>query len=127
MAAPAPPTNMATQLRVARAARGWTQQQLAEAAGLAQADVSRIERGLSNPTIRTVERLLGVLGDGVSIPVRTSHQRPRGIQGVLRPVHHRDEALAVEWLVEAFLSRGAVTMLAGAPGSGKSLLAQSLA
>lgn len=122
-------TNLPAQLRVARAAHGWTQQQLAEAAGIAQADISRIERGLTNPTIRTVERLFGVLGPGAPAPtpVRTSHRRPPEIRGVLRPVCHSDEAPAVEWLVEGFLSRGAVTMLAGAPGSGKSLLAQSLA
>ncbi len=120
-------TNMPAQLRVARAAQGWTQQQLAEAAGIAQADVSRIERGLSNPTIRTVERLFGVLGKGVPTPVRSRHRRPRGARGVLRPVCHSDEAPVVEWLVEEFLSRGAVTLLAGAPGSGKSLLAQSIA
>jgi len=120
-------TNVPARLRVARAARGWTQKQLAEAAGIAQADVSRIERGLTNPTIRTVERLFGVLGQGVPAPVRSRHRRPRGARGVLRPVCHSDEAPAVEWLVEEFLSRGAVTMLAGAPGSGKSLLAQSIA
>src|SRR2546421_2333517 len=118
-------TNVPAQLRVARAAQGWTQQQLAEAAGIAQADVSRIERGLSNPTIRTVERLFRVLGHGVPAPVRTRRRRPRGARGVLRPVCHSDEAPAVEWLVEEFLSRGAVTLLAGAPGSGESLLAPS--
>jgi len=119
-------TNLPVQLRIARAAQGWTQQQLAEAAGIAQADISRIERGLTNPTIRTVERLFGVLGHGGPASVRNGHRRQE-TRGVLRPVCHSDEAPAVEWLVEGFLSRGAVTMLAGAPGSGKSLLAQSIA
>jgi ribosome-binding protein aMBF1 (putative translation factor) len=45
-----------------RLAAGLTQQQLASASGVAQADISRIERGQSNPTAETLEALAGPLG-----------------------------------------------------------------
>jgi ribosome-binding protein aMBF1 (putative translation factor) len=45
-----------------RLAAGLTQQQLAGASGVAQADISRIERGQANPTADTLEALAGPLG-----------------------------------------------------------------
>lgn len=45
-----------------RLAAGLTQQQLASASGIAQADISRIERGQSNPTAETLAALAGPLG-----------------------------------------------------------------
>jgi ribosome-binding protein aMBF1 (putative translation factor) len=44
-----------------RLARGWTQTELAERSGIDQADISRIERGLSNATEGTLGRLAEVL------------------------------------------------------------------
>jgi ribosome-binding protein aMBF1 (putative translation factor) len=45
-----------------RVAAGLTQQQLAQVSGVAQADISRIERGQSNPTTETLEALGKPLG-----------------------------------------------------------------
>ncbi|MGA2929622.1 MAG: helix-turn-helix transcriptional regulator [Solirubrobacteraceae bacterium] len=45
-----------------RLAAGLTQQQLASVSGVAQADISRIERGQANPTAETLEALAGPLG-----------------------------------------------------------------
>jgi transcriptional regulator with XRE-family HTH domain len=45
-----------------RRAAGFTQQQLAAASGIGQADISRIERGQSNPTAETLQALAGPLG-----------------------------------------------------------------
>jgi len=45
-----------------RLAAGLTQQQLAAASGIAQADISRIERGQANPTTETLEALAVPLG-----------------------------------------------------------------
>ena len=45
-----------------RVAAGLTQQQLADASGIAQADISRIERGQGNPTTETLEALARPLG-----------------------------------------------------------------
>lgn len=41
---------------------GMGQEELAKAIGTSQARISRIERGLDNPTLQTLERLKDVLG-----------------------------------------------------------------
>jgi ribosome-binding protein aMBF1 (putative translation factor) len=54
-----------------RQAAGLSQQQLAAASGIAQADISRIERGQINPTAATLESLgtpLGVTLDYIPAP-----------------------------------------------------------
>jgi len=50
------------QFHDARVARGLTQRQLSEMAGVPQADISRIERGGGNPTEATLQRLARALG-----------------------------------------------------------------
>lgn len=40
-----------------RERRGLTQQQLAEITGIQQADISRLENGTGNPSLRTLKRL----------------------------------------------------------------------
>jgi len=49
-------------VRAARLARGWSQEQLSEAAGLDRTYVSSLERGLRNPTLTTQQRLAKALG-----------------------------------------------------------------
>lgn len=59
-----------TKVLQQRLAVGLTQQQLAAASGIAQADISRIEHGRANPTTDTLEALgrpLGVTLDLVSL------------------------------------------------------------
>jgi transcriptional regulator with XRE-family HTH domain len=51
-----------TLLRTARRRASLTQTQLAERAGLSQAEVARLERAGSNPTAVTLERLLRATG-----------------------------------------------------------------
>jgi HTH-type transcriptional regulator / antitoxin HipB len=48
-------------VREARKARGWTQEELAHEAGLAPVQVSRIERGAREIRLTTLLRLLAVL------------------------------------------------------------------
>lgn len=45
-----------------RLAAGMTQRQLADASGVGQAEISRLERGQSNPTAQTLQALGGPLG-----------------------------------------------------------------
>ncbi len=45
-----------------RAERAVTQKELAEATGIAQADISRLENGTANPSLRTLKRLADGLG-----------------------------------------------------------------
>lgn len=41
----------------ARAQSGMTQKQLAEKTGIAQGDISKLENGSANPSVRTLQRL----------------------------------------------------------------------
>lgn len=45
-----------------RAEKGLTQNQLAVETGIAQADISRLENGTANPSLRTLKRLAAGLG-----------------------------------------------------------------
>jgi DNA-binding XRE family transcriptional regulator len=53
---------LARRLRLLRAERGWSQEALADAAGLHRTYVSSIERGERNVGIDNVERLAGAFG-----------------------------------------------------------------
>jgi DNA-binding XRE family transcriptional regulator len=46
----------------ARKNNGLTQQQLSERSGIAQGDISKIERGDANPSLRTLKRLAAGMG-----------------------------------------------------------------
>lgn len=54
--------DLAGQLLALRLDGGLTQHQLAERSGISQADISRYERGLGNPTRTTIEALAAGLG-----------------------------------------------------------------
>lgn len=57
----------------ARIKRGWSQVELAERVGTKQANISRIEAGLANPTINLVQRIVQVLDlDIYFVPVLSS-------------------------------------------------------
>lgn len=51
----------------ARRSSGLTQKQLAERSGIAQADISKLENGNGNPSLRTLQRL--AVGMGMSIRI----------------------------------------------------------
>lgn len=53
---------LASELSSARERVGMTQKQLAESTGIYQSDISKIERGLANPSLSTLERLADGLG-----------------------------------------------------------------
>lgn len=46
----------------ARKETGLTQQELAKRTGIAQADISKLERGNANPSLKTLKRLAAGLG-----------------------------------------------------------------
>lgn len=46
----------------ARKAAGLTQKQLSERTGIAQSDISKLESGSGNPSLRTLQRLADGLG-----------------------------------------------------------------
>ncbi|MBX3482408.1 helix-turn-helix domain-containing protein [Phenylobacterium sp.] len=54
--------HFAANLRRERKAKGWSQEELAEQAGVDRTYVSGIERAVRNPTITNVKRLADALG-----------------------------------------------------------------
>ena len=46
----------------ARKSSGLTQKQLSEKTGIAQADISKLETGSANPSLRTLQRLAAGMG-----------------------------------------------------------------
>ena len=46
----------------ARKCSGLTQKQLSEKTGIAQADISKLERGVANPSLKTLQRLAAGMG-----------------------------------------------------------------
>lgn len=53
---------LGAQLAAARKERRMSQHVVAEVAGVQQAEISRIERGVSNPTVDTISKIVHALG-----------------------------------------------------------------
>ena len=51
----------------ARKSSGMTQKQLSEKTGIAQADISKLESGSANPSLRTLQRLAAGMGMRITI------------------------------------------------------------
>ena len=51
----------------ARKASGLTQKELSERTGIAQGDISKLENGNANPSIRTLQRLATAMGMVVKV------------------------------------------------------------
>lgn len=51
----------------ARNAGGLTQKELSERSGIAQGDISRLENGNGNPSLRTLQRLAAAMGKKLKI------------------------------------------------------------
>jgi transcriptional regulator with XRE-family HTH domain len=66
---------MAREVRELRKERRLTQKQLAAAFGINQAEISRIERGQTNPTASTLAALLAPLGARVGVVPREEWHR----------------------------------------------------
>ncbi len=59
----------ASAVASARAQSGMSQKQLAALTGIDQSDISKIERGVSNPSVATLERIARALGGRLSISI----------------------------------------------------------
>lgn len=60
-------TILAESIVNARDYRGMTQKQLSEATGIYQSDISKIERGIANPSLSTLKRLADGMGMNLKI------------------------------------------------------------
>lgn len=54
-------------VKAERARRGWTQEELADRAGITEAYVGRVERGEASPSITTAHLLAGALDVSIAI------------------------------------------------------------
>lgn len=63
--------DVAMQLVELREKHGLTQAQLAERSGVDQGDISRIERGATSPTARTLQRIADALEADVRLVARS--------------------------------------------------------
>lgn len=63
---------IALQVIELREKRGLTQAELAEFCGVDQGDISRIERGWTNPTARTLQRIAAALDADLRLVDRAS-------------------------------------------------------
>ena len=57
------------EMQLARKISGLTQSELAEKSGVPQETISRIERGRSNPTLGTLEKLAKAMGVEITVKV----------------------------------------------------------
>ena len=67
-----PELTIAQAMIDARKESGLTQKQLSERTGIAQADISKLERGNANPSLRTLRRLAAGMGMNVKIEFVTN-------------------------------------------------------
>lgn len=85
---------VAWNLRRLRVAQSTAQELLAVDADVDRTYISRLERGLENPTVAVLERLAGALGVSITeffAPVRAGTSRPKPLQSGRRPTRKRTQ------------------------------------
>lgn len=76
--------NPGALLKERRKMHGLDQAELADRAGTSQGQVSRIERGAISPTIKTLDKLFGAMGDQLHLSALSkgaSAEEPSSIPG----------------------------------------------
>lgn len=66
--------DLARTFRAARAEKGISQKELAAVTGIDQSDISKLERGLANPSVRILQRLAEGLGMQLSIQLLSKEE-----------------------------------------------------
>lgn len=89
---------LGARLRQLRLARRFTQEQLAERAGLSYKFIGEVERGRGNPTLTTLSALSDALGVGLIDLLGLDAERPRLTPRQASQV--RDALASLESLVE---------------------------
>lgn len=67
-----PKLNLGRQILHFRLERGWTQKELAQKAGTKQANISRLENGLLNPSVDMLQRVAEALGADLTVTLSMS-------------------------------------------------------
>ena len=122
------------RVRSGRLLAKMTQQELADLAELGgQANVSQIENGSRKPNADTMNRIEQVLRNASSKAAELfdTYDGVLGIQGrsagkLAMVVDPMEKPKAKDWIVQDFLARRHVTILAGQEGGGKTMLSNTI-
>jgi len=88
-----PLLDLADEILELRLERGWSQAELARRVGTRQANISRIENGLGNPTLKFLQKLAKAFGTEFSVHLKRT--KPVGHTTVIYvPVVPRDRFVA---------------------------------
>jgi transcriptional regulator with XRE-family HTH domain len=69
-----PKSDLGRQILHLRLERGWTQKELADRAGTKQANISRLENGLLNPSVDMLQRVAEALGADLTVTLEPAEQ-----------------------------------------------------
>ena len=69
-----PKLELGRQILDLRLARGWTQKDLAQRAGTKQANISRLENGLLNPSVDMLQKVAEALDVELSVTLEAAGQ-----------------------------------------------------
>lgn len=70
--------DIGTRLKSLRAARRWSQADLAERASVARNTINRVENGLAEPSLGLLQRLADIFGVPLMVRVTPSRRRRHG-------------------------------------------------
>jgi transcriptional regulator with XRE-family HTH domain len=128
------PVRFGLSLRALRRRRGWTQTQLAAAAGISQTAISRIERGRGDRlTVRTLAHVLATLGARISVRVLSHGEdldrlldagHAEIVERVTRLLRRRGWEVAPEVTFSVYGERGSIDVLATHPSTGALLVVE---
>jgi transcriptional regulator with XRE-family HTH domain len=105
-------TDVGELLRNARERHRLGQRELARLAGTSQAQISRIERGETSPSVQTLERVLAVMGEQLSL-----HSKPlRGNRPLAQVRADYEELTVSERLAQTAKLSRALTGIAASRG-----------
>jgi XRE family transcriptional regulator, regulator of sulfur utilization len=85
---------LASNLRSLREARGWSQQQLADASGVPRPTVAHLESGEGNPTLSVLVRVATALGVSLEHLVQSASYGLEVREGEALPTRARGQALS---------------------------------
>lgn len=69
-----PKLELGRQILELRLERGWTQKELAKKAGTKQANISRLENALLNPSIEMLQKVANALGAELEAKIRSTEE-----------------------------------------------------
>ncbi len=71
-----PDLNLANDVVALRVQAGWSQAELAARVGTNQANISRLESALANPTVKFIKKVAAALGAELDVHLRKSEDMP---------------------------------------------------